>query len=249
MHLLSPRRLAALLIAAVLCLSLPAWALEVAGRLVGLSDGDTITILTAERRQVRVRLGEIDTPESRQPYGNRARQALSELVFGKDVRVVVQDTDRYGRTVGRVFAGQVDANAEMVRQGAAWVYRQYSRDPALLQLEAEAKAARRGLWELPEAEQTPPWEWRTAERGGATRPTNLPLAAVVPQRSSPVPSSGFTCGAKRYCREMASCAEARFYLSQCGLSRLDGDRWRAVRDALPLRGRQRGSRPWAWCRI
>jgi len=218
------RLLAPLLLLAALLVSLPSWAAELTGRVVGLADGDTLTLLTPERRQVRVRLGEIDTPESRQPYGTRARQVLSELVFGKDARVVVQDTDRYGRTVGRVYAGAVDVNAEMVRQGAAWVYRQYSRDAALLQLEGEAKAARRGLWALPEAERTPPWEWRAAERGGATRPTEAPPAAAAPQRSSPAASSGFSCGAKQYCREMTSCAEARFYLNQCGLSRLDGDR-------------------------
>ena len=74
-------------------------------------------------KQVRVRLGEIDTPESRQPYGERAKQALSGLAFGKQARVVVQDTDRYGRTVGQVYVGGVDVNAEMIRQGAAWAYR------------------------------------------------------------------------------------------------------------------------------
>ncbi|MBL6082354.1 thermonuclease family protein [Belnapia sp. T18] len=200
----------------------PAWAAELLGRVVGLADGDTLTLLTAERRQVRVRLGEIDTPESRQPYGTRAQQILSELVFGKDVRIMVQDTDRYGRTVGRVYAGPLDVNAEMVRQGAAWVYRQYSRDPELLRLEAEAKASRRGLWALPEVERTPPWEWRAAKRGGG--PDHSTEAPAAPMRSAPTVSSGFTCGGKQYCREMTTCAEARFYLQQCGLSRLDGDR-------------------------
>jgi hypothetical protein len=183
-----------------------------------------LTLLTAERRQVRVRLGEIDTPESRQPYGTRARQELSELVFGKAVRVVVQDTDRYGRTVGRVYAGPVDVNAAMVRQGAAWVYRQYSRDPALLRLEAEAKAAQRGLWALSEAERTPPWEWRAAARTGTGERPSTPPAPAAPARSAPATTGGFTCGAKRYCREMTSCAEAQFHLAQGGLSRLDGDR-------------------------
>ena len=213
-----------LVLLAVLLTSFPAWAAELTGRVVGLADGDSLTLLTPERRQVRVRLGEIDTLESRQPYGGRAWHALSELVFGKDARVVVQDTDRYGRTVGRVYAGPVDVNAEMVRQGAAWVYRQYNRDAALLQLEAEAKAARRGLWALPEAERTPPWEWRAAERGGGVRAVEALPAPTTPQRSAPVASSGLSCGGKRYCREMTSCAEARFYLNQCGLSRLDGDR-------------------------
>ncbi|WP_424139975.1 thermonuclease family protein [Roseomonas chloroacetimidivorans] len=212
---------AVLVILALILAGLPAWAAELTGRVVGLADGDTLTLLTPERSQVRIRLGEIDTPESRQPYGSRARQALSELAFGKEVRVVVQDTDRYGRTVGRVYAGPVDVNAEMVRQGAAWVYRQYSRDASLLRIEAEAKAARRGLWALPEAERTPPWEWRAVERGHTLQqPQQAPAA---PARSSPLASGGSSCGAKRYCREMTSCAEARFYLSQCGLSRLDGD--------------------------
>ena len=89
---------------------------------------------------------------------------IHTLAFGKAVRAVVQDTDRYGRAVGRVHDSAVDVNAEMVRRGAAWVFRRYSRDPSLLRLEGEARAARRGLWALPEAERTPPWEWRAANR-------------------------------------------------------------------------------------
>ena len=71
---------------------------------------------------------------------------------------MVQDTDRYGRTLGRVYVGGVDVNAEMIRQGAAWAYRQYLKDPSLLRLEAQARAAQRGLWGLPEAQRCPPWE-------------------------------------------------------------------------------------------
>ena len=137
---------------------------ELHGRVVGIADGDTITLLTERREEVRIRLAEIDTPEGGQPYGSRARQVLSDLAFGKPIRVVVVDTDRYGRAVGRVFAGALDVNAEMVRRGAAWVYRRYSDDPVLLRLERAARAERLGLWGLPEAERTPPWEWRAAER-------------------------------------------------------------------------------------
>ena len=90
-------------------------------------------------------MGEIDTPESKQPYGSRARQALSDLAFGQQARVVVQDTDRYGRTVGRAYVGGTDVNAEMVKQGAAWVYRQFAKDPSLYRLEEQAKAAKRGF--------------------------------------------------------------------------------------------------------
>jgi endonuclease YncB( thermonuclease family) len=134
----------------------PAYATEYIGKVVGISDGDTLTLLTPEKQQVKVRLAEIDTPESRQPYGTRAKQALSDLAYGKEARVVVQDTDKYGRTVGRMYIGSVDVNAELVRQGAAWVYRQYARDQSLYALENEAKAAKRGLWSLPEAERIPP---------------------------------------------------------------------------------------------
>nr|WP_322100032.1 excalibur calcium-binding domain-containing protein [Geminicoccus roseus] len=102
-----------------------------------------------------------------------------------------------------------------MREGAAWVYRQYARDPSLLVLEAEARQAGRGLWALPEAQITPPWEWRQA--GGRT--VQQPVA-----RSTVADSGAFSCGGKRYCKQMTSCAEARFYLEQCGLSRLDGDR-------------------------
>jgi endonuclease YncB( thermonuclease family) len=104
---------------------------EFAGRVVGVSDGDTLTVLTAARDEVRVRLAEIDAPESGQPYGARAKQALSDLTYGRQVRVAVVDIDRYDRVVGRVHAGSRDVNAEMVRQGAAWVFVRFSRDPAL----------------------------------------------------------------------------------------------------------------------
>ncbi len=142
---------------------------ELRGRVVGIADGDTLTLLTDQREQVRIRLAEIDTPERRQPYGDRARQALAALAFGKVVRVEVVDIDRYGRTVGRIRETAVDVNAELVRRGAAWVYRRYNRDLSLLQLEDEARAARRGLWALPEAERMPPWEWRAAARSRAAR--------------------------------------------------------------------------------
>jgi endonuclease YncB( thermonuclease family) len=161
-------------LALLLLLAGAAVAEEITGRVVGIGDGNTLTVLTPERRQVRVRLAEIDTPERRQPYGARSREALSGMVFGNEVRVeVVVDTDRHGRTVvGRVFLGTADVGAALVRQGAAWVDRdpRYQRDAArfemLLALEEEARSARRGLWRLPDAQRTPPWEWRAMRRSG-----------------------------------------------------------------------------------
>jgi endonuclease YncB( thermonuclease family) len=158
--------LAALLLGALLLPPL-AFPEEYSGRVVGITDGDTLTLLTDGNRQVKIRLAEIDTPESGQPYGKRAKQELSELSFNKTARVQVQDIDRYGRTVGRVFVDGVDVNAEMVKRGAAWAYRKYARDGALFKLEDEARREKRGLWSLPESERVPPWEWRHKRRNAA----------------------------------------------------------------------------------
>jgi endonuclease YncB( thermonuclease family) len=97
----------------------PALAAELLGQVVAIHDGNTLTLLTPERRQVRVRLYGIDAPESRQPYGTRAQQELSALVFRKQILVTVEDTDHYGRTVGRIWVDRLDVNAELVRRGAA----------------------------------------------------------------------------------------------------------------------------------
>jgi endonuclease YncB( thermonuclease family) len=210
-----------LLLLILLLLGQPALAAELLGQVVGIHDGDTLTLLTPENRQVRIRLAGIDAPESRQPYGTRAQQELSALGFRKQARVVVQDTDRYGRTVGQVWVDRLNVNAELVRRGAAWVYPQYNQDPTLPPLEAEARQARRGLWALGVNERQPPWAWR---RGGqSSAPAVLQQPAPAPAQSRPAATSTPTCGSKRYCTQMTSCAEAQFYFRQCGLSRLDGD--------------------------
>ena len=160
-----------------------------------MQDGDSLTLLVPDGtryQQVKVRLGEIDTPESKQPYGSRARQALSDLAFGKPARVVVQDTDKYGRTVGRVYVGSVDVNAEMIRQGAAWAYRQYLKDQSLLKLEADAKAAKRGLWGLPEAHRCPPpgtGARMRAQRQPQRQPHRLLVRRQPPPAVLPAPAS------------------------------------------------------------
>lgn len=148
-------------------------AAELTGRVIAIADGDTFTLLTADKQQIKIRLAEIDAPESGQPYGNKSKQALSALIFGNDVRVVVQTTDRYGRTVGRPYVGDLDICEEMVIKGAAWAYREYLRDRRLLTLEAEAKAEKRGIWGLSEAQNTPPWEWRRSGNQGGPEGCNI----------------------------------------------------------------------------
>jgi len=129
-------------------------------KVVGVHDGDTLTGITASNEQVKVRLDAIDAPEIKQPYGQAAKKALSEMVFGKEVVIYPKTKDKYGRTVGHVVVGKKDVNLAMLEQGMAWHYVKYDKNKRLGQAEAEAKAARRGLWQ--DKQPMPPWEWRKA---------------------------------------------------------------------------------------
>ncbi|MCP5415133.1 MAG: thermonuclease family protein [Chromatiaceae bacterium] len=136
----------------------------VEGEVVTITDGDTIKILTPAKQQIKVRLADIDTPERGQPYGRKARQVLGEKIHRRQVDVEEVAIDRYQRLVGRVFLDGRNINAEMVEDGAAWVYRKYSDDPQLLRLESQAREQGRGLWALQPDQRIPPWEWRKQQR-------------------------------------------------------------------------------------
>jgi len=127
-----------------------------AGRVVGVTDGDTISVMR-DGRSVRVRLEGIDCPERGQDFGQRAKQFTSEMAFGKDAVVDVRDVDRYGR-LARVTVDGEDVSLALVRSGLAWHYTKYSRDPELAEAEMTAKSAQLGLWSRPAP--TPPWEFR-----------------------------------------------------------------------------------------
>lgn len=176
------------------------------GQVVGITDGDTLTLLV-DRTQIKVRLTEIDTPERGQDWGSRARQALAAKVFREDVRVTSSGYDRYGRLLGRIWLETRDINREMVSEGHAWAYRRYLTDQTFLDDESAAKEQGIGLWSI--SRPVPPWNWR-----GGDRSADYVIAKD---------SKDFSCGSKRYCGEMSSCGEARFYLQSCGLTRLDGD--------------------------
>ena len=159
------RSLAHVILVLIACgVAVSAEANKIPARVVWITDGDTITVLAEQRREMRVRLAEIDAPERRQPYGDRARQMLAELVFERRGRLMVTSTDRNSRLITRLFVESRDINAEMVRRGGAWVYWQYSSDTALLHLEADARKARRRLWALHETKRLPTWEWRERRR-------------------------------------------------------------------------------------
>lgn len=134
----------------------------ITGRVVALADGDTVTVLDASHQQHRIRLAGIDAPESGQPFGQAARDALGALCFNRLVTVRVQETDRYGRLVGWIEADGQNVNHRLVRDGLAWHYQQYDQSATLAELENDARTHRRGLWNDPNA--MPPWEWRKQRR-------------------------------------------------------------------------------------
>lgn len=145
-----------------LLLSVFPTAADISGKVVSVHDGDTLTVVI-DRRQVRVRLIDIDAPELRQPFGTRSRQSLSSLCFGKMASLDVRGHDRYNRTLARVSCAGSDANAEQVRRGYAWTFVRYARaDSPLFALEKEARTANRGLWQDPYP--IAPWEWRRSVR-------------------------------------------------------------------------------------
>lgn len=192
---------------------------SVLGRVVAIADGDTLTLLTPNHTTIKVRLAEVDAPEKGQPWGRNSKAMLSELAFGKQARAQVTDLDRYGRSVARIYVGSTDVNLEMVRRGGAWAYERYLTDPMFRDAEASARRSKRGLWAMPPEQIVPPWQWRANKRAGSAQPsTQSPVRFL-----SSTPASNVSCGAKRYCKQMASCAEAKTYLHQCGVSSLDGD--------------------------
>jgi endonuclease YncB( thermonuclease family) len=140
----------------------------VRGRTIGVTDGDTIKVLTAAKQQVRVRIAFVDAPEKGQPFGQAAKAAMSELVFDKDVELLPHSIDRYGRLVARVIVEGQDAGLELLKQGLCWVYNRYIGQ-ARIDIEAGYRAAEAlarsdnlGLWQDPSP--VPPWEWRKDEK-------------------------------------------------------------------------------------
>jgi endonuclease YncB( thermonuclease family) len=203
-----------LALALALLTSLPAFSAEWTGTVVGISDGDTLTVLNENKRQVKIRLAEIDAPESKQAFGTQSKKSLSDICFKKPVIVDDHGTDRYKRTLGRIKCDGIDANAEQVRRGMAWAYKQYLTDQAIGALEDTARASKTGLWA--DESPTPPWEFR---HGGKTAKATKKLSVKKVSAND----SGFECGSKSRCGDMSGCAEAEFYLNKCGLTRLDRD--------------------------
>ncbi len=144
--------------------SISASAATLVGQVVGVTDGDTVTVLDEQRQQHKIRLAGIDAPEKKQPFGQRSKEALSDSVFGKRVSVEWEKFDRYGRIVGKIIVDAKDVNLSQVEAGLAWWYQKYSAeqsvaDRRLYELaEEDAKREHLGLWG--DAEPVAPWDFR-----------------------------------------------------------------------------------------
>lgn len=154
--------LAALLALLPLSARVPSTAIH--GSVVAVVDGDTIKVLGPSKTLFKIRLSGIDAPESKQAWGQRSKQHLSDLVYGREVTVLVSGEDRYGREIGKVVVNGLDANLEQVKSGMAWWYAHFAKEqlPGDAQVyseaESQARAARRGLWGDPNP--VAPWDWR-----------------------------------------------------------------------------------------
>lgn len=136
---------------------------RITGHVVGITDGDTITVFTSIDGAIKVRLASIDAPEKYQAFGTRAREVIAALCFDKPAEIEATGHDRNGRTVGAVRCAGIDVGEELVRRGFAWVFPRYApKESPLYSIEREAREERRGLWSDPAP--TPPWEWRRKER-------------------------------------------------------------------------------------
>jgi endonuclease YncB( thermonuclease family) len=137
----------------LICLHLVSHSEVLRGRVVGVSDGDTITVLDETKQRHVVRLMGIDAPERAQAFGQMAKQSLSDLVFNRDVSVTWFKKDRYGRTVGQVYVDDTDVCLEQIKRGLAWHYKRYEREQSVedrtryADAEEQARISKSGLWE------------------------------------------------------------------------------------------------------
>lgn len=134
-------------------ISIPAHAHQV----ISIADGDTLTLLV-DRSPVKIRLANIDAPELKQAFGQRSKQSLSNLCWGKDTHFKKQSIDRYGRIVATVICDDIDANVKQVERGMAWIYTKYNSDPHLPAVQDQAKDDGVGLWQ--DTNPIPPWKFR-----------------------------------------------------------------------------------------
>jgi endonuclease YncB( thermonuclease family) len=137
----------------------------ITGKVISVADGDTITILTQQHEQIKIRLSAVDTPEKGQAFGQKSKDFTSSMVAGKNVSIKSETIDKYGRSVAMVFVNGSNVNEQIVKQGYGWVYRKYCKGAFCndwLELEKQARNSQIGLWA--DKNPTPPWEWRHGQK-------------------------------------------------------------------------------------
>lgn len=197
---------------------------------VAVLDGDTVLVRReAGVRPMKVRLADIDAPEKGQDFGDAAKRSLAAMLSGREVRIDPLAVDTYGRLVARLYVDDASVNEEMVRRGMAWEYSLNHRNREYLRLQVEARQARRGLWV--QRDPVAPSQWRKLHR------------AAPPGSSRPgPPQPDYRCGSRRHCAQIATCDEAHYHLTRCGVKELDSDGDGLPCDAL-CAGAQAGISP------
>lgn len=159
---------------------------KIAGKVIRVSDGDTIAVLDEYKSTYKIRFEGIDAPESKQDFGQKSKKSLSDMVFGKQVVVITSKVDKYGRFVGKVMLGETDINLEQLKGGFAWHYKKYADEQKeadrilYAKIETEAKAAKLGLWAY--SEPTPPWDWRRGVNNEALN--GVPTGSIIGNSNS-----------------------------------------------------------------
>ena len=128
------------------------------GKVVSVTDGDTIKVLTANKTLYKIRLNCIDAPEKSQAFGKKSKANLSKLVAGKTVDVHYKKRDRYGRILGTIYVDKNDMNMKQIKDGYAWVYRKYCKRKDYYKSEEYSRNRQLGLWY--DKYPIPPWEYR-----------------------------------------------------------------------------------------
>ncbi|MGJ0377327.1 thermonuclease family protein [Aliarcobacter cryaerophilus] len=146
----------------LLILSSYLFSLELIGKVVKVSDGDTVTILTSDKTQHKIRLNDIDAPEKKQAFGNKSKDNLAKYIAGKTVTVQYQKKDKYKRVLGTIYYNNTDINLQQVKDGYAWVYKKYSNNQTYYKAEKLARDKRVGLWI--DKNLLEPWEFRRKKK-------------------------------------------------------------------------------------
>ncbi len=207
-----------LLIALLSIVALSVRAESFEAKVLTVMDGDTVFVKTGPFK-AKLRLVNIDAPEKDQPFGKESQESLQSLIGGKVIHVESKAVDKFGRTIAVISIGDINVNEEQVRRGMAWAYSRSREGRTYARLQSEAQLARRGLWHQPNPQQ--PSQWRKLHPSEPTKRTRQQQHKALPQTQKPEKFSNLACGKKNYCSQMVTCDEAHFYLTVCGVKRLD----------------------------